>query len=89
VVLEVRRRHGDKGVVTKEQRRVARVEWCGVVRRLPREEERRRLSRTDSATVTHGVAVACAARGAGVAAWSQQLAVDRQCNSERRQQLSE
>jgi hypothetical protein len=64
-------------------------EWCGVVRRLPREEERRRLPQTDSATVTHGVAAACATRGAGVVAWNQQLAVDRQRNGERRWHLSE
>jgi hypothetical protein len=68
---------------------VARGEWCGVVRRLPLEEERRRLPRTDSATVTHGVTAACATRGAGVAAWNQQLVVDRQRDGERQWQLSE
>jgi hypothetical protein len=70
---------GDEGVEASGE-----GEWCGIVRWLPREEERRRLPWTDSVTVTHGVATACAARGASVATWNQQLAVDRQRDGEQR-----
>jgi hypothetical protein len=50
------------------------AEWCGVARWLSREEEKRRLPRTNNATVTHGVTVACAVSGGDVAPSDQQRA---------------
>jgi hypothetical protein len=50
------------------------AEWCGVTRRLSREEEKQRLPRTNNAMMTHTVAAACTACGGDVAASDQQLA---------------
>jgi hypothetical protein len=56
-------RHGSEG-----------AEWCGIARRLSREEKKWCLPRTDSATVTHRTATTGTARGGDVAASDQQLA---------------
>jgi hypothetical protein len=47
------------------------AKWCGVARRVSREEEKQRLPRIDNTTVTHMAAAACAARGGDVAASDQ------------------
>jgi hypothetical protein len=65
---------GEEAALGGQGRGSEGAEWCGVARRLPREEKKQCIPWTDNATVTHRTAAACAARGGDVAAPDQQLA---------------
>jgi hypothetical protein len=65
---------GEEAALRGQGRGGKGAEWCGVARRVLREEKKHCLTRIDNTTVTHMAAVACAARGGDVAVSDQQLA---------------